>query len=186
MRRPEGKFGSRRHPLCPECRYDLIATVAAGRTTCPECGYEFEAWELRGEKHAGEWTPLVGLRRAVISLAIRSLIILPLWAGLVWGLTPLLLMFPLGIRVFGGIAILLAIPGCLIGHVLASGLADRAGFQSMLLGFLAAVFAVTTIISGIMIAQIANPLPGWQGGFTAIATSLFAVGWIIRATLLDD
>ena len=78
MRRPEGKFRVKSHPLCPECKYDLIATVEAGRRICPECGYEFEMYELRGEKRPGDWTFQIGLRNTVISLILRSLVILPL------------------------------------------------------------------------------------------------------------
>jgi len=186
MRRPEGKFGPRRHPLCPECKYDLIATVAAGRSICPECGYEFEAWELRGEKRPGEWTPLIGLRRAVISLALRSLIILPLWAGCAWTLSSVLGSVTLAGRGMVGIGIILIIPGFAIGHALIARLADRAGFQSMLLALLASAFAVGTIVGGTALAEVFRPFPGWWGGFTAISMSLFAVGWIIRTTLLDD
>ena len=186
MRTPEGRFRQQRHPLCPQCRYDLIATVEAGRHICPECGYEFEAWELRGKKRPGEWTMWTGLRRVLVSLMLRSLIILPLWAGLVWVLSSVLANITLGGRGFTGIAIILTIPGIAIGHVLMTGLADRAGFQSMLLGALAAAFAIGTIIGGIALAEVFQPLPGWWGGFTAIAMSLFAVAWIIRIAVLED
>lgn len=189
MRHPAGNFGKDRHPLCPECKYDLVATVAAGRNICPECGYEFEPWELRTEKRPGEWTIETGLRHALQFLLLRSLALLVLWVGYFWLLMPLVSMFTVHFRVFGslaGLTILFALPGLVIGHLLSKGLSDRAGFQSMLLGVLAMLFALAVIVGGVMLAQLLRPLPGWQGSFAAIATSLFATGWILRVTLLDD
>ena len=31
---------------CPVCRYELAATIEAGRNRCPECGWQFTAKDL--------------------------------------------------------------------------------------------------------------------------------------------
>jgi hypothetical protein len=186
MPAPEGKFRQQRHPLCPGCKYDLVATVQANRRVCPECGYEFEMYELSGEKRPGDWTFGIGLRRAFIFLLVRSLLILPVWVAIVCLVMPLLSMFPVSIGAFAGIAIILALPGCMIGYLLGSKLSEYAGFQSMLLGIVAGFFALGVILGGVILAQFLKPMSGWQGSFMAISTTLFAIAWIIRATMLDD
>ena len=186
MPAPEGKFRTKRHPHCPECRYDLVATVDAGRRTCPECGYEFELDELHGEKRPGDWTPLVGLRRAAVYLLLRVMVLLPVWAGVIWVCTPLLRMFPLRIGSLGGMAILMAIPGMIVGHVLGLGLTEKAGFQSFLLTVMAGVAAVGVVYGGFVLSGLSRPLSGWVVGFSMVSAMAFAIAWVVKRTLLDD
>ena len=46
----------RRHPLCPACGYDLVASIAAKKRVCPECGETFTLEDVNWERRAGDWT----------------------------------------------------------------------------------------------------------------------------------
>ena len=85
-----------------------------------------------------DWTPAIGLRRVFIALLWRSVICLPIWAAIVWLITPVLNFFPLDWRVFGGLALVLAIPGVALGYALGRNLTERAGFVSPIVTVLAA------------------------------------------------
>ncbi len=186
---PEGQFRTKRHPRCPECRYNLVATVDAGIRTCPECGCEFDLDELHGEKRPGEWTPLLGLRSAALHLAGKMLIVLPIWTALIWLFSPLLIMVPQqGIiiwRMFGGVAIVCVIPGMAIGYALSRDLEEKAGFQSLLLTMMASLAAAGTVAGGLGLSHLLRPVGGWVVTFIFIATTAFALGWIVRQTLVD-
>ena len=81
---PGSRIGhtSRRHPLCPHCGYDLVATVADEGRVCPECGREFRREELPRAPAPDEWTPARGLLRLVLAVTVRSAVCLPAWVGL--------------------------------------------------------------------------------------------------------
>ena len=81
---PVSRIGhlSKRHPTCPECGYDLVGTVADQGHVCPECGCAFTRAELQQTPAPDEWTPMRGLRRFVILVAIRSAACFPAWVGL--------------------------------------------------------------------------------------------------------
>lgn len=180
MPRPEGKFRVKRHPLCPECKYDLIATVEAGRRICPECGYEFEMYELRGEKRPGDWTFQIGLRNTVISLILRSLVILPLWAAIIWVMMTYM-------SNFGRLnAIILPLLGIAMGYGFSTKLSDRAGFAGNVLLFMSWLFAIVVIISGITIVQLFHPLTPYQKYFLSLWGGIPALLWILKVMVLDD
>ena len=186
MPEPEGKFRQKKHPLCPECRYNLVATVDAGKRICPECGYEFELSELRGEKRPGEWSPMRGLTIAVVTTCLRAILILPFWVYLVWLITPLLSMFPVHVGSFAGISIGMAIPGIIIGYCFSNRLTEKAGFVSPLITAIASLAAFSVIYGGVVISQLSRPLLGWHEGMMLTATMAFAITWIIKKTLVDD
>ncbi len=180
MPRPEGKFRIKRHPLCPECRYDLIATVETGRRICPECGYEFEMYELRGEKRPGDWTFQIGLRNAVISLILRSLVILPLWVVLIWVIITYMSNFS------RFILIILPLLGIAMGYAFSTKLSDRAGFSGSVLIFMSWFFAICVIISGIMIVHQIHPVTPYQKLFFSLWGGIPALLWILKIMVLDD
>lgn len=186
MRSPERKFRQKRHPLCPECKYDLIATVESGHCVCPECGYEFEMDELRGEKRPGDWSPGRGLMIVMVTTCLRAILILPFWTGLIWLITPLLSMFPVHIGSFAGISIGMAIPGIIIGYCFGNRLTEKAGFVSPLITAIALLAALSVIYGGVVLSQLSRPLLGWHEGMMLTATMAFAIAWIIKKTLVDD
>lgn len=186
MRSPEGKFRQKRHPLCPECRYDLIATVDSGSRICPECGYEFELSELRGEKRPGEWSPGRGLMIAAFTTLIRAILILPIWTGLIWFISPALTAYPLHFRAILAIIAIFAIPGIIIGYCFSYNLTEKAGFVSSFITAFTSLTAIFVIYGGVTLSQIFRPLPGWIPGALIVVPMAFAVTWIIKKTLLDD
>ena len=180
MPTPEGKFRQKRHPLCPECKYDLIATVDSGRKVCPECGYEFEMYELRGEKRPGDWSFQIGLRNTIISLVIRSLIILPLWAAIIWIMSTYLANF--------GRFNLIILPflGMAMGYGFSTKLTDHAGFTGTILMFIAWAFAIAMLIAGVTIVDQFHPLTPYQKFFFSVWGGLPSVLWILKVMVLDD
>lgn len=180
MRRPEGKFRVKRHPLCPECKYDLIATVEAGRRICPECGYEFEMYELRGEKRQGDWTFQIGLRNTVISLILRSLVILPLWVVIIW----VMMTYMSNFGRFN--AIILPLLGIAMGFGFSTRLADHAGFAGNVLLFMPLFFAIGVIIGGVTIVHQIHPLTPYQKLFFSLWGGIPALLWILKVMVLDD
>ncbi|MCZ6836774.1 MAG: hypothetical protein O7G85_13445 [Planctomycetota bacterium] len=188
MQRPEGRFRRQRHPHCPECKYNLIATVEANHLTCPECGYEFELDELWHSKRPGEWSLFIGLRRALMFLFVRSLVMTLFFVGLLWITQPLIVMYNFNFhaKVLLGMSILFILPGFFIGHTLSKKLSEYAGFQSILLGVIASAFALGVVLGSVMILQQFQYFPGWRGPMIIVSTSFFAIGWIIRNTFIDD
>lgn len=136
--------------------------------------------------NADEWTPMIGLRRALVALLWRSVIWLVIWAGLVWLCTPALNLVPVHWAWFGLLAVILAAPGMVLGHGLSKNLTERAGFGSPLVTALAAIFVWAVIFGGVEIAAQLRPLDDWRITFTGLATSLFATLWIVKATLFDE
>jgi len=175
----------RRHPLCPGCRYDLVATVQANKRVCPECGYQFTLNELIRAPQKGEWSLATGLRQALLAIVIRSIVVLPFWAAFVWLVAPVVEMFPFDPFAMGGVALIFIVPGVAIGHVISRRLNDIAGCQSLLFTALAAAFEVAIAIGGVKIAEIWRPMPNW-GGFVAMCATLYAALWTLRNTHFSD
>ncbi len=134
---------------------------------------------------AEHWSPAVGLRRAALALLVRSLICLPIWAAVVWLVTPALNLAPLHWTWLLLLGLILAVPGASIGHALARDITERAGFASMVLTALAAVFAWGVVAGGVELAGLFKTLEGWRPGVTATTTGVFATLWIVKLTLLD-
>lgn len=177
---PEKKFRQKRHPHCPECKYDLIATVETGRRICPECGYEFEMYELSGEKRPGEWTIWIGLRRALFSLTVRSFIVLVPWIGIIWVMSN-------PMSQFGRFnTLMLILLGIGIGYAFSSRLSDHAGFTSFILMGLASLFACGTILAGVMLVSIFYPIPPIMYAFFCFFPGITANVWILKVMILDE
>ena len=132
------RFQHARHPHCPECGYDLVATVEAERTVCPECGETFEPQDLMRAPRAGDWTVTRGLRTGARMVLVRSLVTGLAWLLLIWGVPTIFghlaggipAGFRLGLIVLGGFAMGLA--GGVIGWAIARDWEECAGFGGQL------------------------------------------------------
>lgn len=178
---------SRRHPRCPQCHYNLVATIAANKRMCPECGRRFTMSELARAPRAGDWTPVQGLARASGALLIRSIIVLPFWAGFIWLVTPLLNLFPFPGFWMGGLigrALIIIIPACVLGHVLSRKLNDKAGMQSVIITGLALVFAIAVIAGGIELAVFFRTGLTAKGFISMCASGALGI-FIVRNTLFE-
>lgn len=174
-----------RHPLCPGCRYDLVATVDVGGRVCPECGEEFEPHELLREVRPGEWTEFGGVKKLAQILAIRIAIALPIWlmwiylvsGGIFVGATSVWLLFLLVVHLgLGG----------LLGRIVWKELPERSGFDG-LFPFVAAVAALAaTLALGVLIIG----LLGWgnptHGALVAISAGFVGIVVMLPGAFFDD
>jgi hypothetical protein len=156
----------RHHPLCPECGYDLVATMDAGRNVCPECGRQFEPHEVRRAVLPEDWTVARGLRRASLVLLRRSVPCLPGWIIVLWGIAALAARLAAGrnwrIAMVSYIVamLLLMIAGAVIGRTLAKNMDEIAGVTSLLVTALITAFAWGAIIGGTLIVLSLSTLAG--------------------------
>lgn len=172
-----------RHPLCPYCHYDLVATVEAGRRICPECGESFELGELIREPRPGDWTEMVGVRRLAIAMLIRGAIAMGIWTAwlaiLNWeGQQPILI---------GIVALMLhLLVGGVIGMVFWTRLREKCGFDGLFPAVVACI-AVLIVLSlgGAVIGQL-TPLSGNRIAFGVVSAGLTAISYIIVKAILDD
>ncbi len=132
-----------------------------------------------------DWTPMIGLRRAIVGAAWRSLLCLPIWTALVWAVTPAVNLVPGHWAWFGLLGGILALPGVAIGAIVAHGMTERAGLVSPVFTAIGAVLALAVILSGIEIADQFRTLLDWRHPFCGGATGVFATLWIIKATILE-
>jgi hypothetical protein len=132
------------------------------------------------------WTPMIGLKRALWRLVIRSVVALVVWTGLVWLATPVLNFLIPHWAMLGVIALVLAAPGTAIGYGLWRKLPDIAGMSGFLIAGLAVVFGFAVVMGGVMLANALRPLGEWQYVFTIFGTTLWLAVWIIRSALVED
>lgn len=135
---------------------------------------------------APEWTVAIGLRRALVHLLIWSLVLLPLWAGFVWLLTPWFNWFPTGRR--GStflISVMAAIPGWPAGLVLWNWMLDRAGFTSRLLSVAATICILGVAAGGALVSDVYRPLDGTRLGAAIFGFAAAAMYKVVWDTLTD-
>ena len=170
----------RHHPLCPDCGYDLLGTVAGGTRICPECGASFTLAELaQGPKEI--WTMAKGYRRAVTVLAVRSLVCLGVCTGLAMLVTPALYTPP-----YWGVVLILSIAGFGLGLVLCFDLPAHARLDGPMLAVVPAVFAWGIVIAAVAISHLLLlPLPGWAAVYAQTTVAAFATLWIVKEMILD-
>lgn len=187
---PVSRIGhlSKRHPTCPECGYDLVGTVADGGHVCPECGGAFTREELPQTPAPDEWTPLRGLRRFVILVAIRSAACFPIWVGLLvlasmlcaWGeglssRTEAVMVWLLCVTV-------VLVAGGVIGVVVGQRIDEAAGIHTPLAPPVPIAGAAVVIIGGAAVADALGFGKLTGAGLTAIVVLLAAV-LIVRGYL---
>lgn len=94
---------------------------------------------------AAEWTPAIGLQRAIVAVGIRSLMIAPIWAALVWLAAP---GFP---WIIAGGAFGLLVIAVVFGVVAAAGL-----FRSIGEGGSLFVRLVVTLVASPWIVKVSR------------------------------
>ena len=175
----EARFENvRRHPLCPNCGYDLVATIEAGHRVCPECGCEFEPAELDYQQLPGDWTAARGIRRAGVSLLIRVVPATAIWFGYTWFCNTILRQIGIILRWVGFMSV---IAGILIGVVLIWKLSYNAGFSSKLLAVLAVLFAAIVIgTGGLLVHLLITPLTSafWLHAAIGAVAAAAMIAWI--------
>jgi hypothetical protein len=176
----------RRHPLCPHCHYDVVATISQESMTCPECGMEFDADDVDCEIRAHDWTPPRGFRVAFRVIGIRSLIAFTA----VFTLTALAILC-VHLKWRMEVSVLISVvEGGAVGAILSRNLNERAGFASSLLTITAclAAWAVIPIGAGATVLWINWPhLLAYAD--EVVLHSVFAVlgscAWIVVQQVMD-
>jgi hypothetical protein len=133
-----------------------------------------------------EWTPAIGLRRALGHLVIRSAVALAIWTGLVWLAVPALNFLVAHWAVMGVTGLILAAPGTAIGYALWRKLPDLAGMSGFPVAGMALLFGAVVVIVGVVVAHAIRPLEDWQYMFTMFGTMTWLSAWIIRSALVDE
>src|SRR5687768_5415628 len=160
---------TRRHPLCPYCGYDLVATVADGKRICPECGSDFALSDLQYQQFAGDWTFRSALTRGVGVIFARAILASLVWAiaadmsNLMHVVTNLTGLIPL---IIGTIA------GYLMGRVYSENLEERAGFTSMLLVLGCLVCAMISVMFAQVLVELLLPSASAYGRMILIGSGL--------------
>ncbi len=186
-----GQTGER-HPFCPSCEYDLVATVDVGGHVCPECGYDFEVSELKREVKPGDWTPMRGLGKGAGVLALRAIVVLVVWSGLLWCVT-----VPAGLLAAGRnvrvVAVILAVTAAILaftaaamGHWMAGRMEEYAGTTSMAVAAVICVFTWMAIIGGSVIVALISPLGAEGAEGAAIVGCGFSMFWIVRRHMFSE
>ena len=182
----------RRHPLCPECGYDLVATIDAGRRICPECGRQFEPHEVKRAVLPEDWTVVRGLRRSAAALALRFLICLVGWvavvsailAGSTWIATRVGSRWTLLIMLLAMALIFIA--AGVVGRILARNMDEIAGTTSSLISAFITLFAWAAIVLGTLIVGMLVPMrPPITGSIILIGCSM-ALVVIIKTHHFED
>ncbi|MEX2215720.1 MAG: hypothetical protein WD768_16535 [Phycisphaeraceae bacterium] len=114
-------------------------------------------------------------------LLLRAAIILPLWMGLLYLLTPWINTFTgraqRGIGVF-------CVPGLVIGAVLAHKLVEAAGFAHWIITAGGIAWAAMTIGAGLVMSHAIQPIN--EPLFVMAVTTVTAAIWIGRVTMRDS
>jgi hypothetical protein len=182
----------RRHPFCPECNYDLVATIDAGRNVCPECGYEFELHEPKRQRLPEDWTIWRGLGKACGVLLLRSLVCLAAWTLVLWGVTAPATWLASGRNwrialVVSIVALLLLLVAAgVIARQMAKGMDEIAGVTSIFVAALVITFAWGVFIAGTQIVQAISSLGTPAANGAAIVACGVAAIIIIKTHLFDE
>ena len=182
----------RRHPLCPSCGYDLVATIDAGRNVCPECGHEFEPHELKHALLPEDWTLRRGLGRAAAALLLRAVLCLIGWAAVLTG--TLLASTWIATRLGGTwiiFTMLLAmgiifVAAGVLGRILAKGMDEVAGITSPLISALITLFAWISIAGGTVIAGVLAPMRPSMTGSIILIGCVMALVVIVKTHHFED
>ncbi|TVQ55183.1 MAG: hypothetical protein EA377_03915 [Phycisphaerales bacterium] len=183
---------SNRHPLCPECGYDLVATVAQDGRTCPECGYEFEIHELRREVRRDDWTPARGLLNLAKIQGLKAIALGLIVAG-VLGLLQILLEDTIrqaagiiSIFLLIGLLIVTAIVGGVAGAVLSKDANEQAGMDGIIVAVMGIIITAITITVAVVAVDLTFGFTiAPMTGVVLIATMVASIT-LIRRAIFDD
>ena len=173
----------RRHPLCPYCRYDLVATVHGGGNTCPECGESFEPHELLREHRPGDWTERTGLVTLFTSLLLRSIIGLGIWALWLWLVSLIPITHALLIVVILAGHIIVAV---IVAKIMWTRLRERCGFDGLFPAGLAILAAWLTCSAGAALIGRVTTMSSSHAALAAFLAAVTALITIGPSAILDD
>lgn len=134
-----------------------------------------------------DWNEWKGLRNAYVSLIIRCVFATIVWAIVVWIVTPAMLWLRdnTGGRQTVVIGIASLAGGFAVGYILSRGLAERAGFVSLLVTVPAVLAAIVCVFAG----SLFGSLPHGDVVFTLFPNVIaigVAGGWAAFRTMMDD
>ncbi|UCD76525.1 MAG: hypothetical protein JSV91_06290 [Phycisphaerales bacterium] len=140
-----------------------------------------------------EWSPMIGLGRACITLLWKCAICLIGWAVVAWLIAPplawisqtltLSLVAVAGMIIMVGFIML--IPGAAIGSVLSGNLNERAGFDGPVLAAIASLFAWIATMGGTALGLLLRPGGSWLLTIASLIVGAVAMLLIIKNTWLD-
>jgi len=131
------------------------------------------------------WTPMIGLRCAVTTVAIRLPIAVVGWALCLWLAAPVLNFLTMSLAIFAMIVIVMLAPGAAIGHGLSRGVTDAAGMVGLTVAFIVVAGVWLSVWIGMEIATMLRPIGDWQLGFAQMATGTWASLWAIKAAVFE-
>jgi hypothetical protein len=180
-----------RHPLCPYCQYDLIATVdpfTPRYVRCPECGEGIEPEDFYFEPRPGEWTLSTGLRNCAVSLATRIFMGIIIWSVVLLAMDQLLtaILGPTGMLSLWTMLLPLTGGGMLIGWVMYFRLTEHAGFESWLVVWFAFVSACVALHFGHVLGNAMFTLNYLNQGGWSVMTGVVAMIWIVYLALHEN
>ena len=133
------------------------------------------------------WTPLIGLRKATLSLLWRTPLAAAIWYGALWGFD--VVLSGIGITAVPVLIVIgfSALLGTIVGFLMSRGLSEQAGFVSPLLTLLAATFAAVAIIGGEAIFNSLRSVATAHLRYGIVGTAMVVtVVWIVKNTMFDD
>lgn len=173
----------RRHPLCPACGYDLVATLAADKRVCPECGEPFSPSQLNWEIRPGDWSAATAIRFGVRALAKRTL--LATIAAALMSAAALWLADHDAPRIATLVVALAQMSA--LGLIMSKGLLEEAGFESMFLIIGACAAVVLAAGVGAVVADHFVQTP--KGALVLLMHMLLSIVgswvWIIHHLVMD-
>ncbi|MGI9013293.1 MAG: hypothetical protein ACR2GY_03495 [Phycisphaerales bacterium] len=138
-----------------------------------------------------DWTPVIGLRNAAVSLLLRSIVAAGVWVAALLGFNEFATLFAdeTGTAHVPALFIIAtaAIMGTIIGVILSRGLVERAGFTSPILIVMGAIAAALVIYCTEMILRGADPQNASAHFRFMLTTTAWVVacGWIVRYALIE-
>jgi len=175
-----------RHPLCPSCRYDLVATVEADGRVCPECGRAFELDELIRESRPDDWTVGRCLRRLAVHIGVRGLASFALWslwvAGLGWMFDQLEASLLLGLVV----AVANVIVGAVVGAVMWGRFYETVGADDALLVAVLIVATWAAIWLGSALIGLLGGIAPAPAGFAVLSGGVAATAVLVKRAFFSD
>lgn len=133
-----------------------------------------------------KWTPMIGLRRVAVRVAIRLPFVVFGWALFLWLAAPVLNFLVVNLAIMAMIALVSVVPGTAIGHGMSYGMTDAAGIIGFSVAFIVVVGILLGMWVGTEVASWLRPINDWQLGISHMAAAGWASLWAIKATVLEE
>jgi hypothetical protein len=135
-----------------------------------------------------EWSPALGVSRAILSLLWRGAIALVCVAGLLWLLHPTLVWASQYLSLLPGVLVVgvpMMLAGVLLGLLLSARLTEQAGFVGPIVTALAAAALLGALVGGAKVAVALRGSTTWLIGLGCISMAVMAMFTIVKRTWLD-